>query len=144
MLVLPHKNDTTLSSLLSAASTGQAPLTFRLIPALLPEPWNAIFASSVAAYASSHAGTPGVGNAAAIHGYTAAFAWAAGIFALGLLFALVVLPSKRKSNSSPLEKAVDAGTAIASKAPAPATAILVTGPCCHFGVTVHLEHITPG
>src|ERR1039458_4358299 len=48
-----------------------------------------IFASATAAYASSHAGTPGVSNAAAIHGYTTAFAWAAGIFALGLLLALL-------------------------------------------------------
>ena len=43
-----------------------------------------IFASATAAYAASHVGTPGLANAASIHGYTAAFAWAAGIFALGL------------------------------------------------------------
>src|SRR5277367_3974965 len=59
-----------------------------------------IFASATAAYASSHAGTPGLANAASIHGYTTAFAWAAGIFALGLLLALLVLPSKAKSGVS--------------------------------------------
>ena len=101
-----------------------------------------IFASATAAYASSHAGTPGVNNAAAIHGYTTAFGWAAGIFALGLLLALLILPSKDKSRSPAPEKAVDYRTAIAARAAAPATAILVTGPCCHFAVTVHIEHIT--
>jgi hypothetical protein len=101
-----------------------------------------IFASATAAYASSHAGTPGVSNAASIHGYTTAFAWAAGIFALGLLLALLILPSKSKSSSPAAKEVVEHGTAVASRAAAPATAILVTGPCCHFAVTVHVEHIT--
>jgi len=101
-----------------------------------------IFASSTAAYVSSHARALGVANAAAIHGYTTAFAWAAGFFALGLLLALLVLPSKDKGVASAPKKAADHGTAIASRAAAPATAILVTGPCCHFGVTVHIEHVT--
>jgi predicted MFS family arabinose efflux permease len=101
-----------------------------------------IFASATAAYTASHAGMPGVDNAAAIHGYTTAFAWAAGIFALGLLLALLILPSKEKSSSSITKTAVDYGPAVASRAAAPAIAILVTGPCCHFGVTAHSEHVT--
>jgi len=100
-----------------------------------------IFASATTAYASSHARTPGLSNAASIHGYTTAFAWAAGIFAVGLLLALLILPSKDRSSASAPEKAADQRTAIAPKAPAPATAMLVTGPCCHFAVTVHIEHI---
>ncbi len=32
-----------------------------------------------------------------MHGYTTAFWWAAGIFALGLLIALLVLPTHRTS-----------------------------------------------
>ena len=52
-----------------------------------------IFASAAAGYASDHAGAEGLRSAAAVHGYTVAFWWAAGIFALGLLVALVVLPS---------------------------------------------------
>ncbi len=99
-----------------------------------------IFASATAAYASSHAKTPGAINAATIHGYTTAFAWAAGIFALGLLLALLILPSKEKSGSPAAEEAVDHRTAIASRPAAPATAILATGPCCHFSVTVHIVH----
>jgi MFS family permease len=101
-----------------------------------------IFASATAAYASSHIGTPGVMNAASIHGYTTAFAWAAGIFALGLVLALLILPAKRKSISPAAEKAAEHETATASRAPAPMTAILVTGPCCHFSVTVQISHIT--
>jgi MFS family permease len=101
-----------------------------------------IFASATAAYASSHARTPGVSNAAAIHGYTTAFAWAAGIFTLGLILALLILPSKAKSSVSTPKTAGDDRTAIAATAAAPATAVLVTGPCCHFDVTVHVERVT--
>jgi predicted HTH transcriptional regulator len=46
VLDLPHRNDATLSSLRSATSTGRAPPTFRHIPVLLLELWNAVFASS--------------------------------------------------------------------------------------------------
>jgi EmrB/QacA subfamily drug resistance transporter len=52
-----------------------------------------LFASAVSSYAAGHRGAPGLANAASIHGYTTAFWWAAGIFALGLIVALVVLPS---------------------------------------------------
>ena len=100
-----------------------------------------IFASATAAYASSHAGTPGVGNAAAIHGYTTAFAWAAGIFTLGLILALLILPAKAKSSVSTPKTAVDEETSIAARAAAPATVVLITGPCCHFDVTVHVERV---
>jgi EmrB/QacA subfamily drug resistance transporter len=51
-----------------------------------------LFASAAASYASAHAGQHGLSSAAAIHGYTTAFWWAAGIFAVGLLIALLVLP----------------------------------------------------
>jgi EmrB/QacA subfamily drug resistance transporter len=54
-----------------------------------------LFASAVSSYASSHHDAPGLANAASIHGYTTAFWWAAGIFAVGLLVALLVLPSVR-------------------------------------------------
>jgi len=55
-----------------------------------------LFASSAAAFARSHAGTKGVQTAALVHGYTTAFWWAAGIFAVGLIVALVVLPGRVK------------------------------------------------
>jgi EmrB/QacA subfamily drug resistance transporter len=58
-----------------------------------------IFASAASGYASSHARTPGLRDAATIHGYTTAFWWAAGIFALGLLVALLVLPSHTGSTA---------------------------------------------
>ena len=102
-----------------------------------------IFASATAAYAASHVGTPGLANAASIHGYTTAFAWAAGIFALGFLLALLILPSKVKSSvvASPDELQDASVTALPAEAPlaapssaASVTPLLVTGPCCHFGV----------
>jgi EmrB/QacA subfamily drug resistance transporter len=51
-----------------------------------------IFASAAAGYVSTHAKVAGIADAAAIHGYTTAFEWAAAIFGLGLLVALVILP----------------------------------------------------
>jgi hypothetical protein len=115
-----------------------------------------LFASSAAAYATSHVGTPGLANAAAIHGYTTAFDWAAGIFALGLLLALVILPSKAHSRTSTTEIAIDGRTPVVAQSDAhpdapvvapshaPVVAVLVTGPCCHFGVATHVEHAGVG
>jgi predicted MFS family arabinose efflux permease len=102
-----------------------------------------IFASAAASYVSAHARAPGVANAAAIHGYTTAFAWAAGIFALGLILALLILPSKAKTDVAAPRAAVDAAvTAIRPRAAVAVTALLVTGPCCHFDVTGSIEQIT--
>jgi EmrB/QacA subfamily drug resistance transporter len=52
-----------------------------------------LFASAVSSYAASHAHVAHVAEVSTIHGYTVAFWWAAGIFAVGLVVALVVLPS---------------------------------------------------
>jgi EmrB/QacA subfamily drug resistance transporter len=61
-----------------------------------------IFASAVSSYASAHAKSPGLSNAAAIHGYTTAFWWAAGIFGVGLLVAMLILPSDGASRAREL------------------------------------------
>ncbi len=53
-----------------------------------------IFASAVASYAASHVPSPGLADAAAVYGYTTAFWWSVGIFALGFLLALVILPAE--------------------------------------------------
>jgi MFS family permease len=55
-----------------------------------------IFASAVASYTADHLHTTGLANAAAVHGYTTAFWWAVGIFALGFLLAIVILPGPAK------------------------------------------------
>ena len=55
-----------------------------------------IFASAAASFASAHAKTAGLASAASIHGYTTAFAWAAALFGVGLLVALLILPSDRR------------------------------------------------
>ena len=52
-----------------------------------------IFASAAASFASAHAKTAGLASAASIHGYTTAFEWAAALFGVGLLVALLILPS---------------------------------------------------
>jgi EmrB/QacA subfamily drug resistance transporter len=55
-----------------------------------------LFASAAASYAAAHIHQSGVQAAALIHGYTTAFWWAAGIFAVGLLVALLVFPARRR------------------------------------------------
>jgi EmrB/QacA subfamily drug resistance transporter len=58
-----------------------------------------IFASAAAGYASAHAHTAHLASAASIHGYTTAFEWAAAIFGIGLLVALLILPSGRAARA---------------------------------------------
>jgi hypothetical protein len=70
-----------------------------------------IFASAVASYTASHLRTSGLADAAAVHGYTTAFWWAVGIFALGFFLALVILPGRTVSRV-PTVKAVLARFAI--------------------------------
>jgi EmrB/QacA subfamily drug resistance transporter len=68
-----------------------------------------LFASSAASYASSH-GLHGLTAAALIHGYTTAFWWAAGIFAVGLLVALLILPAKIPTRVPAAQPALALGT----------------------------------
>ena len=53
-----------------------------------------VFASSVAGYEASHAASRSLAQDAAIHGYAAAFWWAAGLFALGFLVAAFIIPRR--------------------------------------------------
>ena len=70
-----------------------------------------IFASAVASYAASHLHTAGLADAAAVHGYTTAFWWSVGIFALGFVLALIILPG-RATHRVPTLKAALARHAI--------------------------------
>ncbi len=54
-----------------------------------------LFASAASSYATSHRGASGLREAAAVHGYTTAFWYAAAIFAIGFAVAALVLPSNR-------------------------------------------------
>jgi MFS family permease len=65
-----------------------------------------IFASAVASYTLGHLHTPGLANAAAVHGYTTAFWWSVGIFALGFLLAMVILPGRVKPRVPTVRAAV--------------------------------------
>jgi hypothetical protein len=57
-----------------------------------------IFASATSDYLSSHHGTSQLAATATVHGYTTAFWWAAGIFALGLVLTLIIVPTRRVTN----------------------------------------------
>ena len=70
-----------------------------------------IFASAVSSYAASHLRSPGLADAAAVHGYTAAFWWSVGIFVLGFCLAMVILPG-RASHRVPTLRAALARHAI--------------------------------
>jgi EmrB/QacA subfamily drug resistance transporter len=63
-----------------------------------------LFASSAAAFARSHAQIHNVQAAAMVHGYTTAFWWATGIFAVGLVIALFLFP-RRVRPASQVESA---------------------------------------
>ena len=52
-----------------------------------------IYASAVVGYPTSHLHTRGLAGAAQVQGDTTAFWWAAGVFGLGFLLALLILPS---------------------------------------------------
>ena len=59
-----------------------------------------IFASAVASYLATHAHVRGVVAAATVHGDTTAFWWSVGIFALGFILTLVILPSKCEARTA--------------------------------------------
>jgi MFS family permease len=65
-----------------------------------------IFASAVASYTADHLGTAGLADAAAVHGYTTAFWWAVGIFAIAFLLAIVILPGRVKPRVPTLKAAL--------------------------------------
>jgi EmrB/QacA subfamily drug resistance transporter len=70
-------------------------------------------ASAASSYAFTHGSLPGIAAAAAIHGYTTAFTWGAGIFVLGLLLALLILPWKTPRRACTLRMALADGIAYA-------------------------------
>ena len=70
-------------------------------------------ASAATHYARAHIGVPGLVGLATVHGYTTGFWWAAGIFAVGLLVAIVILPSKAGAHECSLRTALARGIAYA-------------------------------
>jgi EmrB/QacA subfamily drug resistance transporter len=65
-----------------------------------------IFASAVSSYAADHLHTANLANAAAVHGYTTAFWWSVGIFALGFLASLVIFPGRARPHVPTLKAAL--------------------------------------
>ena len=65
-----------------------------------------IYATAVASYLTTHAHVPGLAPAAQVHGDTTAFWWAAGIFGLGFLLALVILPGRCEARPATIRAAL--------------------------------------
>src|SRR6201987_4627306 len=65
-----------------------------------------VFASAVASYTASHLHTAGLADAAAVPGYTTAFWWSVGIFAIAFLLAIVILPGRVKHHVPSLKTAL--------------------------------------
>ena len=59
-----------------------------------------IYASAVTSYLASHPHVGGVAVAAQVHGDTTAFWWAAGIFGLGFVLVLVILPGQCEARTA--------------------------------------------
>jgi len=70
-------------------------------------------ASAATDYARAHPSLPGLASIAAVHGYTTGFAVAAGIFAAGLVLALLILPSRAGAHECTLRTALARGIAYA-------------------------------
>jgi EmrB/QacA subfamily drug resistance transporter len=59
-----------------------------------------IYASAVAGYLTSHSQVSGLASAAQVHGDTTAFWWAAAVFGVGFLLALLILPSRCEARTA--------------------------------------------
>jgi EmrB/QacA subfamily drug resistance transporter len=59
-----------------------------------------IYATAVTGYLATHLHVPGVATAAQVHGDTTAFWWAAGIFGLGFMLTLLILPSQCEARTA--------------------------------------------
>ncbi|HEY2656216.1 MAG TPA: hypothetical protein VGI55_10535, partial [Solirubrobacteraceae bacterium] len=65
-----------------------------------------IYATAVASYAATHLHVSGVAAAAQVHGDTTAFWWAAGIFGVGFLLALLILPVRCEAPATTVRAAL--------------------------------------
>jgi EmrB/QacA subfamily drug resistance transporter len=81
-----------------------------------------IVATATASYLAAHHTGPLATAVADTHGYTVAFAVAAGIFGLGVIIAIVLLPSRRRLAALRAAAAAAAEPAATAAAPAPAAA----------------------
>jgi MFS family permease len=59
-----------------------------------------IYATAVASYLTSHPHVAGLASAAQVHGDTTAFWWAAGVFGVGFLLALLILPGQCETRTA--------------------------------------------
>jgi EmrB/QacA subfamily drug resistance transporter len=86
-----------------------------------------VSASAAANYGRTHVGQPGLAGAAAIHGYTTSLWWSTAIFAIGLLAAIIVLPSNTGARPCSFRTALGRGLAYAHH-PEPVDTAATDGP----------------
>jgi MFS family permease len=65
-----------------------------------------IYASAVSSYVATHVHVSGLAAAAQVHGDTTAFWWAAGIFGVGFVLALVILPVRCETRPASVRAAL--------------------------------------
>jgi MFS family permease len=65
-----------------------------------------IYATAVTSYLTNHPHVQGVASAAAVHSDTTAFWWAAAIFALGFVLALLILPGTAEARTASIRAAL--------------------------------------
>lgn len=74
---------------------------------------SALSASASGNYLKSQRGVPGLASLAAVHGYTTSFVWAAGIFGLGRVLSLLIIPRKALLPAGGLRAALARGLTFA-------------------------------
>jgi EmrB/QacA subfamily drug resistance transporter len=74
-----------------------------------------IFASAASSFAAGHAHAANLAANAAVHGYTTAFYWAAGLFGVGLLLALLILPTDGAARARSVEAEPSAEFALSAQ-----------------------------
>jgi len=87
-----------------------------------------VSATATANYAKSNPQLRGLVSAAAVHGYTAAFWWAAGFFAIGFLLALIILPTTAKGHACTVREALARGVAYAHHLESPHAPVAIDAP----------------
>jgi hypothetical protein len=99
--------------------------------------------TATTSYLAAHHTPPLASAIAATHGYTVAFAVSAGIFGLGVLLAIVLLPSRQRL--ADLRAAATAASEAARLAPAPAAAAHAAAPIADLApqLEAHAIHAIP-
>jgi hypothetical protein len=100
--------------------------------------------TATASYLAAHHTAPLAPAIAATHGYTVAFAVSAGIFGLGVILAIVLLPSRQRLaelRAAAAAAATAPPAAAPAPAPAPALALAATAPAADLAPQLEVHAI---